>query len=223
MSREKVLFVFAHPDDELICGWPLLRDDSIEKEILICSSDRNNPERRWCRHRKEALFALCEHLGLACECLEFDSEFYKTPHRPPRRRGGLRRLLPYREPKILLRDIARVILEAIARKEFDAFFTHNFWGEYGHLDHVFLNNLIFNNCNKPVYITDMCLPADWQPLVPGAPLLRARLEGRFDSRHTLNADFYNECAAFYQKAGVWTWFKPPEPELGLYRFDPAGE
>lgn len=223
MKGLKLLFVFAHPDDELICGWPLLQEKELRGEILICSSDAHNPARKWCRHRKESLFALCAHLGLPCRCLDHDSEFSRTPHRPPRRRGGIRRLWPRKLPKTLLGEVGRGILEAVAASDCDAVFTHNFWGEYGHLDHMLLNSLIFNNTAKPVFMTDLRLPYDWIPLADGAPLQTALLRPYFHSTHSLDAAFYEECAAFYKKAGVWTWSSPPAASAAVYRFDPAPE
>ena len=31
----KVLMVFAHPDDEIIFGWPIFQDPTIEKEFFF--------------------------------------------------------------------------------------------------------------------------------------------------------------------------------------------
>jgi len=50
----------AHPDDEIIFGWPVLKE---AQKIIICSSDLNNPERAWCKDRKKALKDVCELLG----------------------------------------------------------------------------------------------------------------------------------------------------------------
>ena len=35
----KVLMVFAHPDDEIIFGWPIFQDSTIEKELIMVTSD----------------------------------------------------------------------------------------------------------------------------------------------------------------------------------------
>ena len=37
----KVLMVFAHPDDEIIFGWPIFQDPTIEKELIMVTSDFN--------------------------------------------------------------------------------------------------------------------------------------------------------------------------------------
>ena len=42
----KVLMVFAHPDDEIIFGWPIFQDPTIEKELIMVKSDFNNPARQ---------------------------------------------------------------------------------------------------------------------------------------------------------------------------------
>lgn len=221
MSKPRVLFVFAHPDDELICGWPLLQDSAIDKGVLICSSDARNPQRRWCRHRKEALFALCQHLSIPCRCLDYDSDFFRTPHRPPRRRGGLRRLFPQPQPKFLLRDVCRDILENMSFFEHDAVFTHNPWGEYGHLDHVLLHNVVLGNTKKPVYMTDLAMPVDWLPMSDSLPAYQRMLAPHMHSQRTLDADFYERCATVYKKARVWTWSRPPLPTATVYCIEAA--
>jgi hypothetical protein len=197
-----------------------LQDAGIDREILICSSDAHNASRPWCRRRKESLAALCARLDVPCACLDFDSDFYRTPHRPPRGRGGLRRLLPRKRPDILLGRVAETILGAVEASDCDAVFTHNFWGEYGHLDHVFLHTLMLTHCRKPVYVTDIRMAVDWAPMPARSPAYEALLRPHFLSTHTLDRAFYEECAAFYKSAGVWTWSLPPIPSAGLYRIAP---
>ena len=77
----KILMLFAHPDDEIIFGWPVLQDNTLQKELLICSSDLNNPKRQKYSHRKEALFRLAHNLNIKCTCLDYDSEFYRLETR----------------------------------------------------------------------------------------------------------------------------------------------
>ena len=48
LDGKSVLMVFAHCDDELVCGWPVLQNPAIRKRLLITSSDRNNAARKWC-------------------------------------------------------------------------------------------------------------------------------------------------------------------------------
>ena len=55
----KVLMVFAHPDDEIIFGWPIFQDPTIEKELVMVTSDFNNPARQQYAHRKFLLQEGC--------------------------------------------------------------------------------------------------------------------------------------------------------------------
>lgn len=223
MSRQKVLFVFCHPDDELICGWPLLQHDGYDKEVLICSSDLNNPLRKKYRHRKLALFALCDKLGIPCSCLDFSSEFYSVPSRVPPRPRGWRKWLPQPDTPFLLQDLCHDILDAMASKSYDAVFTHNFWGEYGHMDHILLNNLIFANVTTPVYVTDMRIPLNWLPMTRDAGLYTGLLGPHFHSQHSLDVDFYEACASIYREKRVWSWSNEPLTQLNLYLFQPGSK
>ena len=210
--------VLAHPDDEVIFGWPLLQDKNIQKEILVCSSDLNNPLRKWCAHRKYDLAKLCSHLGIEHACFDYDSEFYKTNMRKQKRRG-LERLKP-KKPPLLLWHIAEHIAGAIAQSDCDVVFTHNFWGEYGHMDHMLVNSIVLNNTRKPVMMTGARLNAPNLPLLMDAPAWNGVLETHFHSSHTLDLDFYEQCAAFYKNSGTWTWSMPPIERLNLYMFPP---
>src|SRR5687768_6946979 len=81
LDGKRVLMVFAHCDDELVCGWPVLQNPAIKKSLLIATSDRNNPDRKWCAHRKYVTHDLGRFLGIEVRVLDYDSEFYRLDHR----------------------------------------------------------------------------------------------------------------------------------------------
>ena len=81
----RILMVMSHPDDEIIFGWPVFQSagwgKDADKELLMCSSDFNNPERQWCSHRKFILEKICEEEGVKLTCLDNPSEFYRASTR----------------------------------------------------------------------------------------------------------------------------------------------
>lgn len=219
MSKPRVLMVLAHPDDEVIVGWPVLQSPEFHKEILICSSDKYNPKRKWCAHRKETLVRLCAQLSIPVRCLDYDSEFYRTPHRVKRRKRRFPlNLLPKPAPPLLLGELCRSIVAEVKARDYDYLFTHNFWGEYGHMDHILLNSIIFNNCPGRVLVSDLRLPLDWLALSEDPAVYNRLLEGKLHSRHQLNLDFYAECERIYRADRVWTWSEPPLAAASLYEF-----
>jgi len=188
----KTLIVLAHPDDELLFGWPILQEAG-DKELLICSSDANNPKRQWCAHRKDALAKVCTQLGITWSCLDYSSSFYLTDSRS----GDLKRL-------------CETIQAAISTHSFDAIFTHNPHGEYGHLDHCLLFSLILATTQAPIYFTDIQLHVNW-------PVLQSSYYyGNKISDHELDIQWFDNLAKHYKDMNVWTWNNKMSTKCGLY-------
>ena len=106
----KVLMVLAHPDDEIIFGWPIFQNFRIQKEIIMCSTDYNNPARQQYAHRKFLLQEVCEKYQVPLTCFDYPSEFYKLETRGT-----------------TLEDCQNTIVDCVKSKvnDFDYVFTHN--------------------------------------------------------------------------------------------------
>jgi hypothetical protein len=183
---DKVVMAMAHPDDELIFGWPILFDESIEKHLVIFSSDSFNKERQWCAHRKEATYKICKKLGISVSIFDLNSEFYRMPTRGKE-----------------LFDNMSTIFASISSLKYDWIFTHNSFGEYGHLDHILIHTLAMR-LNLNVITTDIYLETNW------LPLFDKHYEKYITERScTLNEELYDECKEEYVKLDSWTWNQPP--------------
>ncbi len=180
----KLQLVMAHPDDEVIFGWPVLMERSVDS-ILICSNDSANPDRKWCRHRKVALQEMAAALGIRARSLDYASEFYRLSTRD----GKLKRMMA---------NITANIDPAA-----DAVFTHNPWGEYGHLDHIIVH-LAVQSTAKPMLFTDIFLPSNWMNLTC-APKMGFSVHRPVDN----DLAFYSYLQSFYDRHLVWTWDRPP--------------
>jgi len=202
--NKTILIIVAHPDDEIIFGWPILQDVSFNKniKILCCSSDLNNPERKWCKHRKEIFLSICSLLGIEkVKCLDYNSEFYRMETRQ----------------ESLSRMMSDVLNHITSMKPFDYIYTHNFWGEYGHLDHILINNICTFSGNKLI-LSDMFCPSNWIPYKEKTSLFREIYDDKFIKESVLNIDWYEKYKAIYNKNQVWTWNQPPitKCQLGLF-------
>ena len=181
--------IMAHPDDEVIFGWPVLRQAS---SILICSNDKNNPDRTWCRYRYKALQEIGELLGIPVVSLDYDSEFYKLNARD----GSLKRFID---------DVT-----AHVDPHADTIFTHNWWGEYGHLDHILVYYIILKVQKEGVRIRmsdiHMMMP-EWMSYdrlpLGGSPWVK------YHQLHKNDLQLYDQCKAIYDKYDCWTWSQEP--------------
>ena len=190
MPNNSVTMVMAHPDDEILWGWPVFFDKSYDVEILMCSSDANNPEREWCKHRKKPLEELCETYQVPLTCLDYNSGFYKTASRqsdPP-----------------LISDIYYDIAKRVSEIKTDYIFSHNPLGEYGHFDHRLLFNICLENSNVPILITDMSMKTNWPSYYEIPNNLKMFYQRKlYDTK--IPIEEYERARKLYLDAGVWTW------------------
>ena len=199
LEGKHILMVLAHCDDELICGWPILQNPRIRKSLIIVSSDRNNRERKWCSHRKFVTQDLCRSLGIEVCILDYDSEFYRLDHRSGK-----------------LANVEQDILRNIHKSSFDYLFTHNPHGEYGHLDHIFIANLLFRAVDRPLLLTDLSMTVDWSSTPPAAERYARTYYCNPIGEFTLDQAFYRRVMRFYDTRGVWTWSQEPAEKCALY-------
>ena len=208
--------VLAHPDDEIIFGWPVFQNENIEKKVLICSSDFYNQERQWCKYRKEALFEVCRKVGADVTCLDYPSGFYKVPTRRPPEHPPTEFGDSHSPVRRLYRHIVKNILTL--EKDCDAVFTHNPFGEYGHLDHKMLFDLVIKNSTKDVIITDIVLSSNWSEKPEFTERLkRIYYSDKIETGCSLDNSLLEFCKREYEKKNGWTWNRPIQKECSLYR------
>jgi len=184
--------IMAHPDDEVIFGWPVLQQAS---SILICSNDKDNPERAWCKDRHKALEEIGQLLGIPVKSLDYPSEFYRLSARD----GSLARfqaeIRTYIDPRA------------------DFIFTHNWLGEYGHLDHILVYHTLMDH-HKKLVTSDICLSNGWMSFTD--QIKSRKCPGYFLKTAENDLVLYNQCKAIYEKHGVWTWNMEPVITCNLF-------
>lgn len=191
--------VMAHPDDEIIFGWPIFQKKDAEITLLMCSSDLDNPDRQWCSHRKFVLEDICKTNNTKLVCLDNPSEFYRSSTRDEK-----------------LSQVRNEIIENMLSEDYDYVFTHNPLGEYGHLDHKFIFETVLFNACSPILYTDICMQSNW-PSISNMP---HRIKELYYQSHVsccdLDKELYTHCEKKYEEAGVWTWSQPPIEKCNLY-------
>jgi len=189
---KKVLGIFAHPDDEVLFGWPIFQSNEFEKHLIICCDDstRNRPG------RKEALEKVCqqENINLV-RAMQEDNSFYA---------------LPTRRSDYLLSNAVRninVVLEAAINDiKPDYIITHNPVGEYGHGSHRLLFEIVSQNDKvKNLLITDICEESNHRShrTIPET-VEKAFYQNKLRSE-TLDEAFYMRCRSIYNHHNAWTW------------------
>lgn len=203
---KKILGIFAHPDDEVLFGWPIFQSDEYEKHLMVCCSDFS----RRARVREDALKEVCkrENINLFC-CLDEDNNLYA---------------LPTRRADYILTDavshIEQWINKAIDEIKPDFIFTHNPVGEYGHGSHRLLFEIVSQNPKvNNLLITDIVQESNHRSSkeIPRIiwdayyrePLWNGVLE-------ILDEGFYLRCREIYNKYNAWTWNKEPIKHCNLF-------
>jgi hypothetical protein len=181
--KEGYTLLIAHPDDELLWCWPVLKQ---VKKIVCASSDAFNPERKRYRERKLCLKEVGQRLEVEIVCLDANSEFYRMPTRAGELKKHAAELMRHLESPV---------------------FTHNPWGEYGHLDHIFCNQIAMAS-GLEVWTSDICQEINWLPLRQWKQGLKS---------HKIDLESFLDLKRIYDARKCWTWDFPVTTECGLLK------
>lgn len=185
-----VTLLIAHPDDEALFCWPVL--DRV-KRIVCASDDSQNPERVWCKDRGLCLEEVGELLEADVIHLPYNSEFYRLPTRD----GSLKKMA-----ETLLRHLS----------DAEVLFSHNSWGEYGHLDHLLMHHVarVWQwQTRRELLVSDIAEEINWLPI-------GRRSQGNEYRDHVMDWRLFDRIKAIYDARGCWTWSRPPVDTARVY-------
>jgi len=140
-KETKILGVFAHREDHIVCGWPIFQNKIPRKFLVTCTSDGMTPFLQSCKAEHISCF---RRVGLP------NHFSFVGP--------GLR-------PEHCVKQIRDVLIDANRVIEPDFVFTHNPYGEYGHPDHRTVFNIVcevFADCR--IIFTDIIAKSSRTPL-----------------------------------------------------------
>ncbi len=175
--------LMAHCDDEFLFGFSVIHN---AKKIISCTDDKTHPTRQWCNKRSDAFKIIGDKVGAETVVLRHDSGFASRTNKYIRD---------------FTEDVRRQISDA------DIIFTHNGWGEYGHLDHILLHQ-IARMSGKQVITTDIALDADWYKVIPYS-------QGQVIEHCFNDLDSHEKCMQVYRDYGAMGWTYPPIKECKL--------
>lgn len=196
---KKVLMILAHPDDEILFGWPIFMGD-YKRTLIMCSTDFGNKQRQWCSQRKFPLLDICKQSGTDVVCFDNPSSFFRLSNRDGTLSGVFNKIL---------QQVDKI------QEDYDFIFTHNPHGEYGHIDHRMLFNLVLSCSKKPILYTDILFGSDW-PLFENSERVKKLYYQDKVEDCVLNKDLYNKYEGVYRSYRVWAWNNTVTEKCSLY-------
>jgi LmbE family N-acetylglucosaminyl deacetylase len=199
--------VLAHPDDEVIFGWPIIW--SRENRISLITVAHN--QAKYGDGPEKALREVCVLNDV--KLLDFprcETNFYRLPPRYEK----------YTLP-MAIDLIQKNIQLGINIVNPDCIFTHNPMGEYGHGDHRMLFNLVSSVAKQTLLLTDICFSNRCHLSSDEMPHIYNTWYGDADDRQycKLDTDWYNAMKTVYEKNKAWSWGGHDAiKECNLYKF-----
>jgi LmbE family N-acetylglucosaminyl deacetylase len=201
MAVRDVTLLISHPDDEALFCWPVL--DRV-KRIICASNDSQNPKRVWCKDRGLCLEEVGKLIGADVIQLPMNSEFYRLPTRDE-------------SLKCLASTLRRHLADA------ETVFTHNAWGEYGHIDHILMHHIARvwqAEKRRELLVSDIATEIDWLPVTPwiqGAPLwIDVPGCAPRDRVFEIDRPLFDRIKGIYDARGCWTWTWEPVERCLVY-------
>lgn len=114
-NTNRKLGIYAHADDEVICGWPFMQSDG-EKHLCVIAPFGK---------RFASLQAVCDMYGV---------QLHLAPSTEP----------GFSKKEGAFEAISDFVIKLLDEVKPDEVHTHNQWGEYGHPDHVMLHEILSN-------------------------------------------------------------------------------
>ena len=178
-KNKKILSVFAHREDFILFGWPVMQNKSVNHLLYVIVDEAIEIINKIC-HDENIQF-----LGDANLKNKFSFQLDKM------QRKTYENIL----------DKLKFIVE---NEKPDILFTHNPMGEYGHSDHKFLFELIYNNFDLPLIITDILVESSHCIYYKNTPKNCRHFYKKKLYDIEPNMDFYKRNSRLYKAIGMWT-------------------
>lgn len=186
----KTLMILAHPDDEILWGFPIIQNNKDEVYLITLSDNHikygNGP--------RKALTEVCKANNInLIECFDIDTGFSRLPTRYESL------TLP-----MVIEKYRNKINQCLKEIQFDYIFTHNPMGEYGHSDHRFTFNLV-TEFNCPIMFTDVCFFNSCHLSTNETPDFWMRVLYESKEEFKLDMNWYNWMKEIYENNKAWSW------------------
>jgi len=172
----RILCIFAHREDHVLFGWPILQYKYENKYLFIVSNDAMDIITKSCAN-------------------------WNVNYRGP---GILENSFSINKIPCAYQIIRNKIKSLIGEIKPDYIFTHNPIGEYGHYDHRMVFEVIYNETKTPIIINDILASSSYYNNFEKIPLLFKNLYINKICKVNPNIKFYNDNRELFIKNDKWT-------------------
>ena len=183
---KKILCIFAHYEDHVVFGWPLLQNKMSGQVYLYTCTNQETP----------AVSESCKNIGLKYLGNAFLENGFSEPKRNINKNGSCVGS-NYQNLRLRIKQIVEQIKP-------DYIFTHNPLGEYGHYDHKFLFELIYNEFELPILITDIIAKSSYYHCHSFVPKLYSNLYSNLLSYVLPDYLFWDKQTKVFKEKNIFT-------------------